>query len=146
MFVLEFVSREGIKEIMGFIEEAQAIKNYDLVSVSLQMLANILSYKAGIDFITKRAKKYVEKFLELAGINQNCKKQAIRIFFNMAKSNLPEVFDIIEKTAVKHAEETGTLPFHGLVQGFGFEDLSMAMTLIKFINEMLFKSEGDDKK
>jgi len=33
------------------------------------MLANILAFKVGIDYITKKAKKYLEKFLQLSEIN-----------------------------------------------------------------------------
>lgn len=50
------------------------------------------------------------------------------------------------KSADKYASEKGTLSFINLIQGFGYEDSNMAMTLLKFINEMLFKSEGDEIK
>jgi hypothetical protein len=146
-FVVEFINYEGIKEIMMFIEEAQTAKSNDLITVACQMMSGILAYKVGIDSITKRAKRYMEKFLDLSTLNQSTKKQCARIFLNLAKSNLPEVFDVIEKTAIKFAEDTETMPYKCLMEGLNqTSDVSIAMTLLKFINEMLFKSEGEEKK
>jgi len=64
----------------------------------------------------------------------------------MIKSNLPEVFDTMEKSAIKFAEETETMPYKCLIEGFESSDASIAMTLLKFINEMLFKSDGEEKR
>lgn len=75
------------------------------------MLANILSYKAGIDAISSKAKKYLEKFFLLSTINQSVKKQCIRMFYNIVKSDLPEVFELIEKCAVKFAEDKQQMAF-----------------------------------
>lgn len=78
------------------------------------MLANLFMYKVAVDYIEKRPKKYLEKFLDLMlryQENQSIIKQCARIFYNIAKSSLPDVFDVIEKTAVKHAEEKKTMPF-----------------------------------
>ena len=55
-------------------------------------------------------------------------------------------FDVITKTAEKYAHENNQLVFRCLMQGFGYENVQMAMTLLKFINEMLAKSEGHEKR
>lgn len=75
------------------------------------MLANILAYKAGIDSITSKAKKYLEKFFLLSTISQSVKKQCIRIFYNIVKSDMPDVFELIEKCAVKFADDKQQMPF-----------------------------------
>ena len=111
------------------------------------MLSNIFAYNAGIDYITSKAKKYLEKFFYLSSINEHTKKQCIRIFFNIAKSKLPDQFDLIEKAAAAYAKESKTIAFQTLIQGFGYiNDESMAMTLLKFINEMIFQADQDEKK
>ena len=59
---------------------------------------------------------------------------------------MPDAFDMIMKTAEQYATETNQLAFRSLMQGFGYENAQMAMTLLKFINEMLAKSDGDEKR
>jgi len=83
------------------------------------MMSNILAYKIGIDSISKRAKKYMEKFLDLSTLSMSAKKQCARIFLNLVKSDLAEVFDTIEKCAVKFAEDTETMPYKSLLEGLG---------------------------
>lgn len=94
-----------------------------------------------VDAIAKRARKYFEKFFELSAINEQIKKQCIRIFMGIAQNNLPDCFDIVEKSAVNYARESKSLPFQTLIRGFGYEDPIMAITLLKFINQMIFKGE-----
>lgn len=59
---------------------------------------------------------------------------------------MPDAFDLIMKTAEQYALENNQLTFRSLMQGFGFENHQMAMTLLKFINEMLAKSMEDEKR
>jgi hypothetical protein len=49
-------------------------------------------------------------------------------------SNIPDCYDKIEKAAIDYARETESIPFQTLVQGFGYKDATMAITLLKFIN------------
>ena len=150
IFVVEFVGYDGIKEIMKLIDEAMKINNNEIVTTCCQMLSNILAFKVGIEAMTKRARRYCERFLELADLNQSCKKQVIRIFYNIAKADMPDdadAQDIIDKATANYAIETNQQPYQCLIQGFMFEKApDMAMSLLKFINEMLFKSQGDEKK
>ena len=72
-------------------------------------------YNSGIKYITKRAKKYLEKFFELSAIDEYIKKQTIRIFFNIA-NNMTDSFDLIEKAAISYARESGdSTPFQTLI-------------------------------
>lgn len=144
-FVLDFVACDGIKEIMKLIDTSD--HNVDMIVVCCQMLSNIFAYNAGIDYITSKARKYLEKFFYLSSINEHTKKQCIRIFFNIAKSKLPDQFGLIEKAAVAYAKESKTIAFQTLIQGFGYiNDEDMAMTLLKFINEMIFQAEQNEVK
>jgi hypothetical protein len=111
------------------------------------MLPNILATQNGIDKISgKRAEKYLMKFLKLSDVNEPCKKYCIRIFFHISKSSMENAFDLVLKTAETYATENNQLAFRSLMQGFGYDDAKMAMTLLKFINEMLAKSMGDEKR
>lgn len=123
---------------MKLIEECEHAGNREIVRICCQMLAAVLSYRSGIESITKRAKKYLEKFFHLADKDDFTKKQCIRIFFNIAKSTMPDQFDLINKAAVAHATESKSIAFQTLFQGFGLEDPNVTMTLLKFINEMIF--------
>ena len=67
-------------------------------------------YPAAINYIQKRAKKYLEKFFELSNIDEYIKKQTIRIFFNIA-NNMPDSFDLIDKAAISYARDSESTPF-----------------------------------
>ena len=111
-YVEGFVDEKGIQAIMEFIDQAQELEFYDLVAPCLQMLSNILSYEVGIDQISaKKTEKFIKKFYELSELNQTCKKYSIRIFLAIIKSNLHEAFELIDKMALKRADEVHTLPF-----------------------------------
>jgi hypothetical protein len=75
---------------MKLIEECEHANNKEIVRICTQILASVLSYRCGIEAITARAKKYLEKFFHLADKDEYTKKQCIRIFFNIAKSTLPD--------------------------------------------------------
>jgi hypothetical protein len=47
---------------------------------------------------------------------------------------MPESFEMIEKAAISYARESETTPFQTLIQGFGYNDQVMVITLLKFIN------------
>jgi hypothetical protein len=87
--VVGYVNGHGIQEVMKLIDASEA-NNVELVVICTQILSSVLGYRCGIEAITARAKKYLEKFFHLSAINEHTKKQCIRIFFNIAKSNLPD--------------------------------------------------------
>ena len=47
---------------------------------------------------------------------------------------MSDSFDDILKAASKHAKSYKTQPFRTLIDGFEFEDTSMVIALLKFIN------------
>jgi hypothetical protein len=51
---------------------------------------------------------------------------------------MPENFDLINRAAVSHATESKSIAFQTLFMGFSLEDPNICMTLLKFINEMIF--------
>lgn len=136
-FVTAFVDEKGIQEVMKLIEVGEGT-NPELVVICTQILSAVLGYRCGIEAITPKAKKYLEKFFHLSGLNEHTKKQCIRIFFNIAKSSMPDQFDLIDKAAVSYAKESKTIAFQSLIQGFGYDDPTVCMALLKFINEMIF--------
>jgi hypothetical protein len=73
-FVTQFVELQGIQEIMKLIEECEHAGNREIVRICTQILAAVLSYRCGIEAITKRAKKYLEKFFHLADKDDFTKK------------------------------------------------------------------------
>ena len=73
-FVVAFVKREGIKDIMMLIEECQALKENAMIAIACSMLAAVLGWTCGIEAIKKKAKRYFEKFFELAAIDDSIKK------------------------------------------------------------------------
>lgn len=87
---------------MFIIEDCQALKDYELIETVCKILHITFLYQTGVDAITKNARKYFEKFFELATLNQYIKKQTIRIFVNVT-NNMPDCFDKIEKAAAKYA-------------------------------------------
>jgi len=84
-------------------------------------------------------------FLTLADINEQVKKQIVRIFFNCA-CHLTESFDDMQKAASAHAVKSESLPFQTLIKGFESNDHTMAITLLKFINQMIFISSENEKQ
>jgi hypothetical protein len=73
-FVIAFVNREGIKDIMMLIEECQALKENAMIAIACSMLAAVLGWTCGIEAIKKKAKRYFEKLFELAAIDDSVKK------------------------------------------------------------------------
>ena len=102
-------------------------------------------YPSAINYIQKRAKKYLEKFFELSNIDEYIKKQSIRIFFNIA-NNIEGSFELIDKAAISYARESESTPFQTLIQGFGYNDQGMVITLLKFINQMIFNAGDEESK
>ena len=84
-------------------------------------------------------------FLKLADINEPVRKTIVRIFFNCA-CHLTESFENINKAASSYAEESASLPFQSLMKGFESNDHTMAITLLKFINQMIFISSENEKQ
>jgi hypothetical protein len=65
----------------------------------------MFKFHSGVVKIQKRAKKYLEKFFELSGINEFIKKQVIRIFYTLAHNDKMEnSFGLIVESAIKYAE------------------------------------------
>lgn len=145
-FISIFVKEQGLKLIMESIDTTLKLKSYDLLSILLQMVPAIMNTKAGLKMIAKRLDKYLDKFFSLSSVNETCKKNCIRIFYNIAKSNLPNVFEGINNAAEKFADEQNKLIYQSLMQGFGYDNNQMAMILLKFINEMLAKAEDQEQK
>ena len=126
MFVDSFVANDGIKNFMQLIEECQLIDEIivreeldcqiqqDLIAVICQALACIFSFRSGVEAIKKKAKKYFEKFFELSAINQQTKKQVIKVFFNLA-THLEDSFDNIVKAAMSYSRETNSIAFQPLI-------------------------------
>ena len=102
-------------------------------------------YANAIIYIQKRARKYLEKFLELSAIDEHIKKQCIRIFLNIA-NNMPDSFELIEKAAISYARDSESSPFQPLIQAFGYNDQVMVITLLKFINQMIFNADDEENK
>jgi hypothetical protein len=71
-------------------------------------------YHNAIQYIQKRAKKYLEKFFELSNIDEYIKKQTIRIFLNISMK-LPDSFDLIDKAAISYARDSEQTPFQTLI-------------------------------
>lgn len=118
---------------MHTIEECQALKEYDIVFLATQILATIFRYPEAVESIRKKQKTYFAKFFELSSLNEAIKKQSIRCFLQLV-SNIPDCYEKIEKAATDYARETESIPFQTLIQGFGYNDSTMAITLLKFIN------------
>lgn len=131
---------------MESIDITLKLKNYDLLSTLLQMVPAIVNTKAGLKMISKRLDKYLSKFFSLSVINETCKKNSIRILYNIAKSNLPNAFEGINKAAEEFADEQNKLIYQSVMQGFGYDNQQMALILLLFINEMLAKAEDQEKK
>lgn len=84
-------------------------------------------------------------FLKLADINEPVRKTIVRIFFNCA-CHLTESFEDMNKAASSHAVSSASLPFQSLIKGFESNDHTMAITLLKFINQMIFISSENEKQ
>ena len=59
---------------------------------------------------------------------------------------MTESFDIIEKAAINWARSSETKIYQSLLQGLQFKDSEMAVALLKFINQMIYRAENDEKK
>jgi hypothetical protein len=59
---------------------------------------------------------------------------------------MADSYDSIEKSAVNYARDTETIPFETLIQGFGYQDQTMVITLLKFINQMIFIATEEEEK
>ena len=129
---------------MYLIEETQDLKDYDTIYVLGQMLSAIFMYGCGIDAISKSPRKYFEKFFELSKINTAIKKQTIRIFLNIV-SNMPEVFDKMEKAASNFARDTNSVMYASLVDCLNAQDPVMTIAFLKWLNTMIWKA-ADEKK
>jgi len=144
VYVNEFVNHDGIKEIMFLIEECQECDEMDFIYVCGQMLASIFMYGVGIESIQKKARKYFEKFFELSAINEYIKKQIIRVFLNVA-NNMDDCYETIDKAASNYAKDTDSSIYQTLVQGLGYNDSSMAIALLKFLNTMIYRANDEVK-
>ena len=59
---------------------------------------------------------------------------------------MPDSFDLIDKAAISYARESESTPFQTLIQGFGYNDQVMCITLLKFINQMIFNADDEENK
>mgnify|MGYP006978340706 FL=1 len=55
-------------------------------------------------------------------------------------------FELIDKAAINYARESESTPFQTLIQGFGYNDQGMVITLLKFINQMIFNAGDEESK
>ena len=53
-------------------------------------------------------------------------------------------FDVFEKAALIHARNKDEMPYQTLMQGFGYNDQSMVITLLKLINQIIFNLQEDE--
>ena len=77
VYVEEFVKLKGVKLIMFLIDSScndRKDPDYDMIYTAGQILAAVFKYASGIESIQSRPKKYFERFLELADINEYIKK------------------------------------------------------------------------
>tara|TARA_B110000285_G_C15042737_1_gene572662 strand:- start:1087 stop:1359 length:273 start_codon:yes stop_codon:yes gene_type:complete len=59
---------------------------------------------------------------------------------------MADSYDAIEKSAVNYARDSDTIPFETLISGFGYSDASIAITLLRFINQMIFNANEEEEK
>lgn len=121
-FIKEFVGKDGIKRLMELLVEAQSFESNELIAHICNILSTIFNFKVGTDAIKKKPRKYFEKFFELSGINENVKKQIVKIFYNITLQ-MTDSFDNIEKAAMSYARDSETMPFETLISGLTLSDV-----------------------
>lgn len=61
-------------------------------------------------------------------------------------NKMPECFDFIEKAAINWARNSETKIYHSLLQAFNIKDNEMIISLLKLINQLIYRAETEDKK
>ena len=58
---------------------------------------------------------------------------------------MDDCFETIDKAASNYAKDTDSSIYQTLVQGLGYNDSSMAIALLKFLNTMIYRAEDEVK-
>ena len=77
VYVEEFVRLKGVNLITFLINcscNDRKDPDYDMIQAAGQILAAVFKYASGIQSIQSKPKKYFERLLELADINEHIKK------------------------------------------------------------------------
>lgn len=59
---------------------------------------------------------------------------------------MTDCFEIIEKAAINWARSSETKIYQTLLQGLVFQDTEMAVAFLKFVNQMIYRADNDEKK
>ena len=116
-----------------------------MIYVCCSMLATVFMYNSGIDSIRKKARIYLEKFLEMSTMNEFIKKQCIKIFLNLS-NKMAECFDLMEKAAINWARSSETKIYQTLLEGLRSKDPEVIIYFLKFSNLMIYRADNDEKK